>query len=115
MRFAATLKELRELNHVTQKELADHLKVTRSTIAGYETKGKQPDFERLLHIAAFFRVSVDYLLTGFDKGTITISGPSSGRIRRLLAAYLHLSEKSQGQLEEYLELLELREHGKKRP
>ena len=56
MKFASTLKLLREQNHVTQKELADYLKVTRSTIAGYETKGKQPDYERLLRIAAYFGV-----------------------------------------------------------
>ena len=46
MKFSSTLKELREQNHVTQNQLASHLKLTRSTIAGYETKGKQPDYER---------------------------------------------------------------------
>ncbi len=40
MKFSSTLKELREQNHVTQNQLASHLKLTRSTIAGYETKGK---------------------------------------------------------------------------
>ena len=63
MKFSSTLKELREQNHVTQNQLASHLKLTRSTIAGYETKGKQPDYERLLQIADYFHVSVDYLLT----------------------------------------------------
>ena len=61
MKFSSTLKELREQNHVTQNQLASHLKLTRSTIAGYETKGKQPDYERLLQIADYFHVSVDYL------------------------------------------------------
>ncbi len=60
MKFSSTLKELREQNHITQNQLASHLKLTRSTIAGYETKGKQPDYERLLQIADFFHVSVDY-------------------------------------------------------
>lgn len=40
MKFSSTLKELREQNHVTQNQLASHLKLTRSTIAGYETKRK---------------------------------------------------------------------------
>ena len=66
MKFSSTLKELREQNHVTQNQLASHLKLTRSTIAGYETKGKQPDYERLLQIADYFHVSVDYLLTGSE-------------------------------------------------
>ena len=42
MKFSSTLKELREQNHVTQNELASHLKLTRSTIAGYETKESSP-------------------------------------------------------------------------
>ena len=47
MRFAAMLKKLREEKAITQEALAKELGVTRSTIAGYETKGKQPDYERL--------------------------------------------------------------------
>ena len=66
MRFAATLKELREEKSITQAELADELGITRSTVAGYETKGKQPDYERLIAIARFFGVSIDYLLTGCE-------------------------------------------------
>ena len=54
MKFSSTLKELREQNHVTQNQLASHLKLTRSTIVGYETKGKQPDYERLLQICRLF-------------------------------------------------------------
>ena len=46
MDFANTLKNLRESNNVTQDELAKYLKVSRPTIAGYETKNHQPDFER---------------------------------------------------------------------
>ena len=64
MVFAQNLKYLREINHVTQEELASYLKVTRSTIAGYETKGKQPDYDRLSKIASYFHVSIDFLLNG---------------------------------------------------
>ncbi len=64
MNFANTLKKLREVNGITQEQLAEYLKVTRPTIAGYETKNRQPDFEKLIKIAEFFHVSVDYMLTG---------------------------------------------------
>ena len=87
MKFASTLKLLREQNHVTQKELADYLKVTRSTIAGYETKGKQPDYERLLRIAAYFGVSADYLLTGSKLGLITTTSTSPEKGREILISY----------------------------
>lgn len=44
--------------------LADYLNVTRPTIAGYETKGKEPDYHTLSMIASYFNVSIDYLLSG---------------------------------------------------
>lgn len=64
MTFGQNLKYLREIHHVKQDDLAAYLKVTRSAIAGYETRGKQPDYEKLIQIAKYFNVSVDYLLTG---------------------------------------------------
>lgn len=104
MKFSSTLKELREQNHVTQNQLASHLKLTRSTIAGYETKGKQPDYERLLQIADSFHVSVDYLLTGSETNGISVPPDSSEY--RLLCAYLNLSSDSRQQLFEYTEFLQ---------
>lgn len=62
MSFGDILKRLRDETGVTQQELADYLKVGRPTIAGYETKNKQPDYEKLVKIADFFNVSIDYLL-----------------------------------------------------
>ena len=66
--------------------LASHLKrICHNTIAGYETKGKQPDYERLLQIADYFHVSVDYLLTGSETNGISVPPDSSEY--RLLCAY----------------------------
>ena len=104
MKFSSTLKELREQNHVTQNQLASHLKLTRSTIAGYETKGKQTDYERLLQIADYFHVSVDYMLKGSDTNGIAVPPDSSEY--RLLCAYLNLSSDSRQQLFEYTEFLQ---------
>ena len=41
MPFAEKLKSLRAENHYTQKYVAERLNVSRSTIAGYETKNRQ--------------------------------------------------------------------------
>ena len=46
MPFSEKLKKLREENHYTQKYVAKHLNVARSTIAGYETKNRQPSHEK---------------------------------------------------------------------
>lgn len=60
--FGIKLKELREQYKVTQNDLANYLNVGRPTIAGYETKGKQPDYDKLIKISKFFNVSIDYLI-----------------------------------------------------
>jgi len=62
MMFSERLKSLREEKGFTQQDIADILGVGRATIAGYETKGKQPDYEKLIKLAGFFGTSVDYLL-----------------------------------------------------
>lgn len=47
MNFGNNLKDLRETWNITQGQLAEYLQVSRPTIAGYETKSRQPDFEKL--------------------------------------------------------------------
>ena len=44
MAFGDKLKELRAKHNITQQELGDIMGVSRATIAGYETKNKEPDF-----------------------------------------------------------------------
>jgi transcriptional regulator with XRE-family HTH domain len=71
--FGKILKELRDSRGLTQQDIADLLKVGRSTIAGYETKGKQPDFDKLKVLADFFNVTIDYLLGRVDSKDMNIS------------------------------------------
>lgn len=63
MGFSKRLKLLRKNADVTQDELAQYLQVSRSTIAGYETKNRQPDYDKLYMIAQFF--SCQYRLSHF--------------------------------------------------
>lgn len=65
MKFSDRLKELREEKGLTQKEFATILNINRATVAGYESQGKEPNFDRLKEFATFFDVSVDYLV-GFS-------------------------------------------------
>lgn len=62
MIFAERIKTLRKELNLTQQDFADKLAKKRSTISGYETDRKQPDYDTLLELADFFDVSVDYLL-----------------------------------------------------
>ena len=66
MKFGETLKNLRDIKEMTQQDLGKVLGVSRATIAGYETKNHQPDYEKLEILSHYFEVSIDYLLTGED-------------------------------------------------
>lgn len=110
MKFGQRLKCLRDKNKITQDELAKHLGVGRPTIAGYETKGKQPSFEILEKMADFFSVSTDYLLGRTDiKQPIQNTKndkPSSDEISKEIR---NLSPESQEELKKLIELYKLRD------
>jgi transcriptional regulator with XRE-family HTH domain len=66
-KFAERLKELRAKKNISQDELAIILDIPRSTIAGYETGTRAlPRKKRLIELANFFEVSVDYLIGTLD-------------------------------------------------
>lgn len=60
--FSENLKILREKKQMTQQQLADKLKISRSTIGMYENGSREPDFETLELIADFFNVNMDRLI-----------------------------------------------------
>ena len=62
MDFSARFTEQRNKKGLSQAQLAEMLNKKRSTISGYETGGKEPDFDTLCEFAEFFGVSTDYLL-----------------------------------------------------
>lgn len=100
MPFSEKLKKLREENHYTQKYVAKHLNVARSTIAGYETK----------NLAELFHVSVDYLLDD-DISEITLSNKSTAQKSEhyLLTHFHRLSNSSKKELLNFLQYLEQRD------
>lgn len=76
--FGETIKKLRKQHNITQAQLAQALSVGRPTIAGYETKGKQPDYDKLIKLALFFNVSIDYLLNNNVDEYPFLENPQSG-------------------------------------
>lgn len=63
-RFAATLRDLMEKRGTTQKELAAFVGIRPQSLAQYCSGETQPNGDKLLKIAEYFNVTVDYLLTG---------------------------------------------------
>lgn len=114
--FHNVLKLLREEHNVTQDELAKYLNVSRSTIAGYESRNRQPDYEKLIALSHFFNVSVDYLLTGIDNShvpTIIDEILPEKLESSLLMVFRTLSYDSKYKTLEYAKLLEAYESNKK--
>ena len=60
--FSNRLIALRKEREMTQAELANAIQMSRSTLSGYETENREPDYETLCSFARYFGVSVDYLL-----------------------------------------------------
>lgn len=60
------IKELRKIHKVSQKQLAEYLGTSRSTVSMWEIDASQPDNDMLVSISKFFNVSVDYLLGKSD-------------------------------------------------
>ena len=60
--FSDMLAYLRKRDGMSQKELADKLGISRSTIGMYETGVREPDFETLEALADAFNLNMDTLL-----------------------------------------------------
>lgn len=109
MDFGSVLKSLRHRHNMTQKNLADALGVSESTVGMYERGKREPDFETLEQIADYFNVDMDYL-TGRSSTERRYSYSQNGisdEAMRIARAYDRADEKSQGlvryALAEYIE------------
>lgn len=82
--FGKKLKELRQNAGLTQKQLAERIWVTKSTISYYEQSECNPSPEVLVKLAKFFHVTTDYLL-GFEekKQTLDVTDLSNEEIEVL--------------------------------
>ncbi len=69
--FGTRLKNIRKLKKMTQKELAEMLNVTQSTIANYESNLRFPGEANLKEISDLLHISSDYLL-GIAEETKTV-------------------------------------------
>lgn len=62
MNFGEVLRELLDEHDLSQKQLAEDLNISASAVGNYVRSNREPDFETLKKIAAYFRVSTDFLL-----------------------------------------------------
>ena len=66
MSLGQRISSLRQVLKLTQKELAEKINISPSSIGMFEQNRRSPDSELLNKFADFFNVSVDYLLGRSD-------------------------------------------------
>ena len=85
--FGKRLKELRLKEGMTQQQLADKLRITKSVVSYYELQERYPSPEVLTKLALIFHVTTDYLLCKDDRCYIDITGlteEESAAIRQMV-------------------------------
>ena len=71
MSIGNKIKEYRELNKMTQKDIAEILEVEPGTISKYESGMIEPNIESLKRLAETFNITVDRLIKDEEKFDIT--------------------------------------------
>ena len=74
MGFAERLRILRLQRGMSQRELANRLNISNSTVSMYERGEREPNFEMLETIGDFFNVDTDYLI-GKEDGSMYYLDP----------------------------------------
>ncbi|GLI06369.1 hypothetical protein YDYSG_23990 [Paenibacillus tyrfis] len=62
VRIGDKIALLREKHALTQEELSSKINISRASLSHYEKNRREPDYETVVKIADFFKVSIDYLL-----------------------------------------------------
>lgn len=105
MSLATRLKSLRDEHNMTQAQVGKVICVSRSTVSGYETKGRQPSHEKLIILAELFNVSMDYLI-GNDSDSFEQNSSSLATgdelDKHVISVYNSLSHHSKEEAYKYL-------------
>lgn len=72
--FSERLRELRNSRKLSQQNLADELKISKSSVNMYERGEREPGIETLENIADFFNVDMDFLIGKTDVANRAING-----------------------------------------
>ena len=62
MNYAERMRNLRQLNDLSQKKVADMLGVAQTTYSQYELEKRPMPIDYLIALCKFYNVSADYML-----------------------------------------------------
>lgn len=84
--LGAKLKELREEQGFSQRQVSMRVGVSSSMISAYESGSRQPSYEVLIKLTRLYKVSADYLLgisgqrTAAVQYSVSLDGLTPSRI-----------------------------------
>ena len=70
------MKEIRENKELKQWQIANELKVNRSTYAGWETEKNTITLRKLYELRNYYKISIDYIIDLSKKNNYIYSGDS---------------------------------------
>lgn len=68
-KISSNIRFLRQWKGLSQEQLADELKITRSRVGGYEEARNEPPIDILIRLSEYFHVAIDALVRGDLKKT----------------------------------------------
>lgn len=108
--FAERLKSLRINKGDNQTDISNFLEITPNAYRKYEYGERKPDFDTLIKLCEYFKVTADYFFNtdssyhaiggGYDEGEAEIN---------VFERITRLSSESRSDLEKYLSMLEMRD------
>nr|DAT30958.1 MAG TPA: Repressor protein CI [Caudoviricetes sp.] len=107
------LKQVRQKQGLSQKELADALNLSQAAISGYETGKYDPGMKIWKQIADYFKVSVDYLIEDITEDKSKNPTGIPDEVYELAQAVMKLPPAAQTEARAYLDFLKQRYTQKK--
>ena len=89
---AEKIKALRESNNMTQNDVAKRLGITRSSVNAWEMGISVPTAAKLVELALFFHVSMDYMLGLEQAEVVSLAGFTEEQKRILYSLMLYFEK-----------------------
>ena len=102
--FDNRLKKLREARGISQAQAAEDLQLPYTTYVNYEKDIREPKSESLIRLAAYFGVTIDYLL-GYSTLEKEKSSPKVEANEELLCILETLTDDELDEIESYIDYL----------
>lgn len=74
MYIGGTIKKLRIAKNLTQSELADLLRVTKSAVSSYENDIRFPSIDILIKMSSIFHITIDNILGKNNDYGVDVTG-----------------------------------------